>query len=47
VTLETGIKTEKWWDCHYIPALNATVTAEWYFTGILNCYFNLYVSLVE
>ncbi|KAF6017567.1 hypothetical protein EB796_024128 [Bugula neritina] len=32
VTLETGIKTEKWWDCHYIPALDATVTAEWYFT---------------
>jgi len=35
VTLETGIKTEKWWDCHYIPALDATVTAEWYFTGTL------------
>lgn len=22
-----------WKDCHYIPALDATVTAEWYFTG--------------
>ncbi|KAF6017566.1 hypothetical protein EB796_024127 [Bugula neritina] len=30
--LDFGIKVEKWWDCHYIPALDATVTAEWYFT---------------
>ena len=31
---DTGMLVEMWKDCHYIAALDATVVAEWYFSGM-------------